>query len=75
MREIAELVASGRTNREIAERLFLSTKTVETHLSRVFVKLSVRPRAGWPPASRPAAATDAVVANESAATHRMILGR
>ena len=43
-REIAELVAGGHTNREIASRLFLSEKTIETHLSRVFRKLAVRSR-------------------------------
>jgi DNA-binding NarL/FixJ family response regulator len=42
---VAELVATGATNREIGERLFLSEKTVETHLSSVFRKLSVRSRA------------------------------
>jgi DNA-binding CsgD family transcriptional regulator/tetratricopeptide (TPR) repeat protein len=44
-REVAELVATGATNREIGDRLFLSEKTVETHLSSVFRKLSVRSRA------------------------------
>jgi DNA-binding NarL/FixJ family response regulator len=44
-REIANLVADGLTNREIADRLFLSEKTIETHLSRVFGKLGVRSRA------------------------------
>jgi DNA-binding CsgD family transcriptional regulator len=43
-REIAELVAEGRTNREIATELTLSVKTVETHLARAFGKLSVRNR-------------------------------
>jgi DNA-binding CsgD family transcriptional regulator len=43
-REMADLVADGRTNREIASRLFLSEKTIETHLSRVFGKLGVRSR-------------------------------
>jgi len=43
-REIAELVAAGRTNREIAEQLVLSTRTVEAHLRNVFAKLGVRSR-------------------------------
>ncbi len=44
-REVAELVAEGRTNREIASTLFLSEKTIETHLSHIFAKLGVRSRA------------------------------
>ena len=44
-REMAELVAEGLTNREIAARVFLSEKTVETHLTRVFQKLGVKSRA------------------------------
>jgi DNA-binding CsgD family transcriptional regulator len=44
-REIADLVARGMTNREIATRLFLSDKTVESHLSKAFVKLGVTSRA------------------------------
>jgi DNA-binding NarL/FixJ family response regulator len=44
-REIAVLVAAGATNREIAGTLFLSEKTVEGHLSRIFGKLGVRSRA------------------------------
>ena len=38
-REVLELVAAGMGNDEIAERLFLSTRTVERHLSNVYVKL------------------------------------
>ncbi len=44
-REIAELVARGLTNREIAARIFLSEKTVESHLSKAFTKLGVSSRA------------------------------
>ncbi len=43
-REIAELVAAGKRNREIADALFLSVRTVEGHLARVFRKLEVSSR-------------------------------
>jgi ATP/maltotriose-dependent transcriptional regulator MalT len=43
-REVAELIADRRTNREIAEELFLSTKTVETHIRNIFNKLGVASR-------------------------------
>jgi DNA-binding NarL/FixJ family response regulator len=43
--QIAGLVAEGLTNREIGGRLFLSDKTIEAHLSRIFGKLAVRGRA------------------------------
>jgi DNA-binding CsgD family transcriptional regulator len=42
--EIARLVTDRRTNAEIAERLYLSTKTVETHLRNLFHKLAVSSR-------------------------------
>jgi len=44
-REIAKLAAAGLTNREIGERLFLSPRTVSTHLYQLFPKLGVASRA------------------------------
>jgi pimeloyl-ACP methyl ester carboxylesterase/DNA-binding CsgD family transcriptional regulator len=44
-REVMKLVAEGLSNEEIAERLFLSVRTVERHLSNVYVKLRVSGRA------------------------------
>ncbi|HEY3946034.1 MAG TPA: AAA family ATPase [Solirubrobacteraceae bacterium] len=41
---VAELVASGLTNREVAERLYVSPHTVNTHLRQVFAKLGVKSR-------------------------------
>ena len=42
--DIALLVCQGLSNRQIADRLYLSPKTVETHLTRVFAKLNVSAR-------------------------------
>jgi DNA-binding CsgD family transcriptional regulator len=42
--EILELMAKGMSNREIAEKLFVSENTVKTHSSRLFDKLSARRR-------------------------------
>jgi ATP/maltotriose-dependent transcriptional regulator MalT len=43
-RRVAQLVVDRKTNREIAAELFLSQKTVETHLSNIFRKLDVSSR-------------------------------
>jgi DNA-binding CsgD family transcriptional regulator len=43
-RRVAELVAEGRTNREVADLLFLSAKTVAAHLTSAYLKLGVRSR-------------------------------
>jgi len=41
-REVLGLMAEGRSNRAIGERLFLSPKTVETHVSAIFSKLGIQ---------------------------------
>jgi DNA-binding CsgD family transcriptional regulator len=43
-RRVSELAAGGLTNREIAQALFVSTKTVEFHLRNAFLKLRIRSR-------------------------------
>ncbi len=43
-REIAALVSAGRTNREVAEQLVLSPRTIEAHLRSIYGKLGVRSR-------------------------------
>lgn len=47
--EVLELVAEGKSNREVAELLCISVNTVEQHLKHIFGKLEVRNRtqAGW----------------------------
>ena len=42
--KVAELIAGGATNREIASQLFMSVKTVEANLSRIYQKLGLRSR-------------------------------
>jgi DNA-binding NarL/FixJ family response regulator len=44
-RRVAELAASGLTTRDVAAKLFVSTKTVEANLSQVYRKLGIRSRA------------------------------
>jgi DNA-binding CsgD family transcriptional regulator len=57
-RRIAELAAEGLTNREIAQTLFVTARTVEGHLTHVFYKLDVKARTELPAAL--AALTNAV---------------
>ena len=43
-RQIAELVATGRSNREVAAEMFIAVRTVEANLTRVYAKVGVRSR-------------------------------
>ena len=43
-RRVASLAATGRTNKEVAQELFVTVKTVETHLARAFQKLAISSR-------------------------------
>ncbi len=43
-RDVAQLVAAGSSNREIADALVVSVKTVETHIQHIFRKLNVKAR-------------------------------
>jgi DNA-binding NarL/FixJ family response regulator len=49
-RRVAELAVEGLTNREIAQALFVTMRTVEGHLSGAFAKLGVRSRTELAPA-------------------------
>jgi non-specific serine/threonine protein kinase len=44
-REVADLVARGLTNRQIAEALVITERTAETHLERIYSKLELHSRA------------------------------
>jgi DNA-binding CsgD family transcriptional regulator len=47
-RRVAELAAQGHSNPQIAQALFVTRKTVETHLGHVYRKLDVAGRTGLP---------------------------
>jgi DNA-binding CsgD family transcriptional regulator/transposase-like protein len=49
-RRISELAANGLTNREIAQTLFITDRTVEAHLTHVFTKLDIKTRTALPAA-------------------------
>lgn len=57
-REVATLAASGHTNREIAERLVVSVRTVENHLHAAYLKLGVDGREDLGPILVPERSTD-----------------
>jgi DNA-binding NarL/FixJ family response regulator len=43
-RRVAHLAAGGQTNRDIAQALFVTEKTIETHLSHAYQKLAIQSR-------------------------------
>lgn len=49
-RRVADLAAAGHTNREIAQSLFVTRKTVESHLRQTYMKLGIRSREELPEA-------------------------
>ncbi len=51
--QIAQLAAAGLSNREIGERLFLSHRTIGSHLYRIFPKLGITARSHLPAALEP----------------------
>jgi DNA-binding NarL/FixJ family response regulator len=57
-REIAGLIAAGRTNREVAEQLVLSVRTIDAHLRNIYGKLGVRSRVELTREVEPDAAAD-----------------
>jgi ATP/maltotriose-dependent transcriptional regulator MalT len=57
-RRVAELAASGMTNRQIAQTLFLTVKTIESHLAAAYDTLGIRSRQQLPTALSRQAATD-----------------
>jgi DNA-binding CsgD family transcriptional regulator len=52
-RRVAELAAAGRTNRQIAQALFVTVKTVEHQLGAAYGKLGIASRSQLPAALRP----------------------
>ena len=47
-RRVAQMAAEGMINRDIAQSLFVTEKTVETHLGHAYAKLKVHPRTELP---------------------------
>ena len=58
-RRVAELATSGLSNPEIAQRLFVTRKTVESHLGHVYLKLDISSRQQLPAALSAGARSDA----------------
>jgi class 3 adenylate cyclase len=72
-RRVAELVASGMSNPEVARTLYMSLRTVETHLTKVYRELGIRSRAQLPEKLATQVAEqngDEVGSSRGALTHR-----
>jgi DNA-binding NarL/FixJ family response regulator len=61
--QIAQLAAEGLSNREIGQRLYLSHRTISTHLYRVFPKLGITSRAELSAALAPAGVAEDATAH------------
>ena len=48
-RRVAELAAEGLTNKQIAQALFVTMRTVTTHLTHIYTKLAISSRNELPP--------------------------
>ncbi|MGH2511403.1 MAG: helix-turn-helix transcriptional regulator [Candidatus Limnocylindrales bacterium] len=73
-REIADLVAAGSSNREIAAQLFLSDRTVESHVEHAMAKLGVHSRsqiAAWVATERTSGRTSTTVSVSRSGTSTM----
>jgi DNA-binding CsgD family transcriptional regulator len=57
-RRVASMAAEGRTNKELAQALFVTVKTVEMHLANTYRKLGIRSRAELTDALQAAQAGD-----------------
>ncbi|MBD8871104.1 AAA family ATPase [Nocardioides sp. MJB4] len=68
-RRVAELAASGLSNRQIAQQLFVTVKAVEWHLSNVYRKLGIRSRTRLPAVLAVPAPRSPVLEQRSAVNH------
>jgi DNA-binding CsgD family transcriptional regulator len=64
---VAALAAEGHSNRQIAQRLFVTQRTVETHLTHAFQKLDIRSREELAPALWPVEGSRSQVAMPASA--------